>query len=170
MRPNPLAPWELRFGDLCVYFDRRHRARTLVVVLAVGVKERRPFGSERRSSSCEDAGAPKRRRVGRDLCRRCEEGSRHLHGQGGSGRRARSGDQRRSGNAFTRLEPPVFSDDCPIPSCLEGQGRRLRRGSPAAALAASKETTVFFLRRAAGDNTDRAAAPSRIRQLLVGID
>jgi len=40
MRPNPLAPWELRLGNLRVYFDIVSEPEPVVVVLAVGVKER----------------------------------------------------------------------------------------------------------------------------------
>jgi hypothetical protein len=40
MRPNPLAPWELRLGNLRVYFDIVIEPEPIVVVLAVGVKER----------------------------------------------------------------------------------------------------------------------------------
>lgn len=40
MRPNPLAPWELRLGNLRVYFDFVIDPEPVVVVLAVGVKER----------------------------------------------------------------------------------------------------------------------------------
>jgi hypothetical protein len=37
MRPNPIAPWELRIGDLRVYYDVE---RNLVKILAVGEKDR----------------------------------------------------------------------------------------------------------------------------------
>jgi len=40
MRPNPLAPWELRLGNLRVYFDIVSEPEPVVVVLAVGVKVR----------------------------------------------------------------------------------------------------------------------------------
>lgn len=40
MRPNPLAPWELRVGVLRVYYDVHGQPEPLVVVLAVGVKVR----------------------------------------------------------------------------------------------------------------------------------
>ena len=40
MRPNPRAPWELRLGDLRIYFDVVIEPEPVVVVLAVGVKER----------------------------------------------------------------------------------------------------------------------------------
>ena len=40
MRPNPVAPWELRIGDLRVYYDVHEEPRQLVIVTAVGVKER----------------------------------------------------------------------------------------------------------------------------------
>jgi hypothetical protein len=39
MRPN-LAPWELRLGNLRVYVDVVIDPEPVVVVLAVGVKER----------------------------------------------------------------------------------------------------------------------------------
>lgn len=40
LRANPLAPWELRVGDLRVYFDVTHEPRPLVTVRAIGVKLR----------------------------------------------------------------------------------------------------------------------------------
>jgi mRNA-degrading endonuclease RelE of RelBE toxin-antitoxin system len=40
MRPNPLAPWELRIGDLRVYYDVEEKPEPTVCVLAVGVKQR----------------------------------------------------------------------------------------------------------------------------------
>ena len=40
MRPNPIAPWELRIGDLRVYYDVEDDPDSRVIVLAVGVKER----------------------------------------------------------------------------------------------------------------------------------
>lgn len=40
MRPNSIAPWELRLGVLRVYFDVFSEPEPVVVVLAVGVKER----------------------------------------------------------------------------------------------------------------------------------
>lgn len=40
MRPNPLAPWELRVGELRVYYDVEEQPERLVVVLAIGVKDR----------------------------------------------------------------------------------------------------------------------------------
>ena len=40
MRPNPLAPWEVRLGKLRVYFDVVSEPEPVVVVLAVGVKKR----------------------------------------------------------------------------------------------------------------------------------
>ena len=39
MRPNPVAPWELRIGILRVYYEIE-AAETAVRILAVGVKER----------------------------------------------------------------------------------------------------------------------------------
>ncbi len=38
MRPNPIAPWELRLGDLRVYYDVEDAPEPLVHVRAVGVK------------------------------------------------------------------------------------------------------------------------------------
>jgi mRNA-degrading endonuclease RelE of RelBE toxin-antitoxin system len=40
MRPNPLAPWELRIGNLRVYYDVEEEPEPKVLVRAVGLKER----------------------------------------------------------------------------------------------------------------------------------
>jgi len=40
MRPNPLAPWELRIGNLRVYYDVETEPELTVFILAVGIKER----------------------------------------------------------------------------------------------------------------------------------
>ena len=40
MRPNPLAPWELRIGNLRVYYDVEEQAESVVFIRAVGVKQR----------------------------------------------------------------------------------------------------------------------------------
>ena len=40
MRPNPLAPWELRIGELRVYYDVAAEPEQVVYIRAVGVKER----------------------------------------------------------------------------------------------------------------------------------
>jgi len=40
MRPNPLAPWELRVGDLRVYYDFENKPQRVVYIRAVGIKER----------------------------------------------------------------------------------------------------------------------------------
>jgi hypothetical protein len=40
MRPNPLAPWELRIENLRVYYDIKLEPEPVVVVLAVGLKMR----------------------------------------------------------------------------------------------------------------------------------
>ena len=40
MRPNPLAPWELRVGELRVYYDVQETPIQKVMVLAVGIKRR----------------------------------------------------------------------------------------------------------------------------------
>jgi len=39
MRPNPMAPWELRVGDLRVYYDVEEDLEPVVYIRAVGVKE-----------------------------------------------------------------------------------------------------------------------------------
>lgn len=40
MRPNPLAPWELRVEECRVYYDVGEAPEQVVMVLAVGVKDR----------------------------------------------------------------------------------------------------------------------------------
>ena len=40
LRPNPIAPWELRIGKLRVFFDVKHTDLKEVHVLAIGIKER----------------------------------------------------------------------------------------------------------------------------------
>ena len=40
MRPNPLAPWELRIGNLRVYYDVEEEPERVVYIRAVGIKER----------------------------------------------------------------------------------------------------------------------------------
>lgn len=40
MRPNPIAPWELRIRELRVYYDIVEQPARLVTILAVGVKQR----------------------------------------------------------------------------------------------------------------------------------
>lgn len=40
MRPNPLAPWELRIGVLRVYYEVVTDVESLVLVRAVGIKQR----------------------------------------------------------------------------------------------------------------------------------
>ena len=40
MRPNPLAPWELRIAEIRVYYDVEEEPEGLVTVLAVGIKDR----------------------------------------------------------------------------------------------------------------------------------
>ncbi len=39
MRPNPLAPWELRVGSLRVYYDVQTVPDQVVFVRAIGVKD-----------------------------------------------------------------------------------------------------------------------------------
>jgi len=38
MRPNPVAPWELRIGDLRVYDDVEEEPELVVFIRAVGIK------------------------------------------------------------------------------------------------------------------------------------
>lgn len=40
MRPNTLAPWELRIGNLRVYYDVDDEPEPVVRIVAVGIKER----------------------------------------------------------------------------------------------------------------------------------
>jgi len=40
MRPNPLAPWELRVGTARVYYEAVVEPRALVTIRAIGVKHR----------------------------------------------------------------------------------------------------------------------------------
>jgi mRNA-degrading endonuclease RelE of RelBE toxin-antitoxin system len=39
LRPNPLAPWELRLGDLRIFYEVVDEEPNLVRVLAIGKKE-----------------------------------------------------------------------------------------------------------------------------------
>lgn len=40
MRPNPVAPWELRIGTLRVYYDVEEEPEPMVFIRAIGIKER----------------------------------------------------------------------------------------------------------------------------------
>ena len=40
MRPNPLAPWELRIGTLRIYYDVEDAPEPKVYIRVVGIKER----------------------------------------------------------------------------------------------------------------------------------
>jgi len=40
MRPNPVAPWELRIGSLRAYYDFTYEPQKIVYIRAIGVKER----------------------------------------------------------------------------------------------------------------------------------
>jgi hypothetical protein len=40
MRPNPVAPWELRIGNLRVYYDVEEEPEPVVFIRAVGIKDR----------------------------------------------------------------------------------------------------------------------------------
>ena len=39
LRPNPIAPWELRVGDLRVFYEVAASPAWVVHILAVGIKE-----------------------------------------------------------------------------------------------------------------------------------
>ena len=39
MRANPLASWELRLGDLRVYYDVEEKPEQLVKIAAIGIKD-----------------------------------------------------------------------------------------------------------------------------------
>ena len=40
MRPHPLAPWELRIGNLRVYYDVEEEPEPVVLIRAVSIKQR----------------------------------------------------------------------------------------------------------------------------------
>lgn len=40
MRPNPVAPWELRVGTFRVYYEVTEEPEPAVFVLAIGIKDR----------------------------------------------------------------------------------------------------------------------------------
>lgn len=40
MRPNPLAPWELRIGNPRVYYDFENSPDRVVYIRAIGIKDR----------------------------------------------------------------------------------------------------------------------------------
>lgn len=40
LRPNPIAPWELRVGDLRVFYEVAATPAWVVHILAVGIKNR----------------------------------------------------------------------------------------------------------------------------------
>ena len=40
MRPNPIAPWELRVGSMRVYYDVQETPKKIVYIIAVGIKKR----------------------------------------------------------------------------------------------------------------------------------
>lgn len=40
LRPNPLASWELRIGDLRVYYDVEEDPEQKVIIAAIGIKRR----------------------------------------------------------------------------------------------------------------------------------
>lgn len=39
MRPNPVAPWELRIDNLRVYYDVEEEPEPKILIRAVGIKE-----------------------------------------------------------------------------------------------------------------------------------
>jgi hypothetical protein len=40
MRPNPLAPWELRIQNLRVYYEVEEGTEPIVLIRAIGIKRR----------------------------------------------------------------------------------------------------------------------------------
>jgi mRNA-degrading endonuclease RelE of RelBE toxin-antitoxin system len=40
MRPYPVAPWELRVGNLRIYYDIEEQPEAVVLIRAIGVKDR----------------------------------------------------------------------------------------------------------------------------------
>ena len=40
LRPNPIAPWELRVGDLRIFYEVAASPASVVHILAVGIKDR----------------------------------------------------------------------------------------------------------------------------------
>lgn len=40
MRPNPIAPWELRIGNFRVYYDIEYEPKAKIYIRAVGLKKR----------------------------------------------------------------------------------------------------------------------------------
>jgi mRNA-degrading endonuclease RelE of RelBE toxin-antitoxin system len=38
LRPNPIAPWELRLGDVRIFYDVQEEPQRLVMIAAIGVK------------------------------------------------------------------------------------------------------------------------------------
>jgi mRNA-degrading endonuclease RelE of RelBE toxin-antitoxin system len=40
MRPNRIAPWVLRLGRIRVYYDVRERSEKVVLIRAIGIKDR----------------------------------------------------------------------------------------------------------------------------------
>jgi len=49
MRPNPVAPWELRVGDLRVYYQVQETPERVVQILAVGIKRRNQVWIEQKA-------------------------------------------------------------------------------------------------------------------------
>ncbi|MEX0704907.1 MAG: type II toxin-antitoxin system RelE/ParE family toxin [Planctomycetales bacterium] len=49
LRPNPIAPWVLRLGDIRVFYDVRESPEPVVGIAAVGVKQHNElwFGKEK---------------------------------------------------------------------------------------------------------------------------
>ena len=38
LRPNPMAPWELRLGDIRVFYEVQQEPDSVVIIKAVGIK------------------------------------------------------------------------------------------------------------------------------------
>ena len=67
MRPNPLAPWELRVGTARVYYETVVEPRALVRIRAIGVSIASEFGSEGPGGRYEDARDRRCDRSARDI-------------------------------------------------------------------------------------------------------
>ena len=56
LRPNPLAPWQLRVGELRVFYDIEDTPEPTVVILAAGLRWGTSFASALRSTVYETVG------------------------------------------------------------------------------------------------------------------
>ena len=56
MRPNPVAPWEIRVGHFRIFYDIIMEPEPSVEILAVGVKEREQLRIGGKVVKLEDPG------------------------------------------------------------------------------------------------------------------